>query len=241
MCIENVIDFIFPHMTGEKPKDKWKDITPDKIEGNCETDKFKIAVLERLADEEEARSRQIDTKASVLLGIVGGVVALTTGFLNRHQENSISLILVIVYCMYFIYFLAFIYNVTKTLHRRAYRKVLVDNVYKSTFSEKQYICQLTNNIRHNYYTINRKVDSMTLAEMHFTRVIVMLILASTLELIFEYIGPSNIISIVIDKLCNVVDFLSIPGYLLAFCFILSLIAFVCSIKSISVLLSRRLL
>mgnify|MGYP001286114458 CR=1 FL=1 len=233
MSFNSFIDSIWPHLEGEPIQDNWVDINVSDISNTQEQVlEENIKILERLTAEETARLNKVESKGSVLLGIVGGVMALSTGILSRHTENRLSFILLFTYILCLIYFFAFIYYVSKTQKRIGLYKIIAKEVIERNFDKKKYYCYLVNNLQHNYNKINVKVDNMSLAQAFFMRVIFMLVISIMIELISESglgIGSS---STYLKYIANYLGSVKIASSLIINSFICSLFAFIISIVCI---------
>lgn len=233
MSFNSFIDSIWPHLEGEPIQDNWVDINVSDISNTQEQVlEENIKILERLTAEETARLNKVESKGSVLLGIVGGVMALSTGILSRHTENRLSFILLFTYILCLIYFFAFIYYVSKTQKRIGLYKIIAKEVIERNFDKKKYYCYLVNNLQHNYNKINVKVDNMSLAQAFFMRVIFMLVISIMIELISESglgIGSS---STYLKYIANYLGSVKIASTLIISSFISSLFAFIISIVCI---------
>ena len=233
MNFDFFLDIIWPHLDVRPIKDNWDDVKCSDIQ-NIEDEALnnKIKILERLTAEESARLNKVESKGSVLLGIVGGVMALTTGLLSRHTENKVSIILLVTYTFCLIYFFAFIYYVSKTQERIGLCKILAKEVMDKGFDQKAYYCNLINNLQHNYNVINAKVDNMSLAQAFFVRVIFMLVMAIMIELISESGVNLGKLSTYIKDIMNCLGSIRINIVLIVSSFICSLFSLVISIVCI---------
>lgn len=189
---KKIREFIWPLL------DELEEIKPKQIvEEDCKFDNDEIDLMlkyiEKYSDSEDKRITQVESKATIFIGIFGVVITVLLNLIKSilTQENisfntsiiSTILILAVIYLCRAIWF------AIKALERRNYHKLGFPNfmLENCPSKKKKILIKEYNNIKKNQLEINIKVDYMTMAQEYFKRAIIVVAGFSIIILINEVI------------------------------------------------------
>jgi hypothetical protein len=123
---------------------------------------------------ESDRKKSIESKASMFIGtisIITTVVLGVTSILVKENKFDIAICtLIILLFILTIYMSRTIWFSVQTLERRNYYSISINDFLLNDSNETYYkkiIAEVANKINKNALTINKKVDSMTMAQEYF--------------------------------------------------------------------------
>jgi hypothetical protein len=136
-------------------------------------------------EREEDRKKSVDTKASLFIGTISVVtsviVGITSVLINKNDFTTGTTTLIFLLFILTIYMARTIWFSVQTLERRNYHVISIQDFLltgpKDDYNKKL-IVEFANMITKNSTTINRKVDSMVMAQEYFKRAIVIVTLFS---------------------------------------------------------------
>jgi hypothetical protein len=136
-------------------------------------------------EREEDRKKSVETKASLFIGTISVVtsviVGITSVLINKNDFTTGTTTLIFLLFILTIYMARTIWFSVQTLERRNYHVISIQDFLltgpKDDYNKKL-IVEFANMITKNSTTINRKVDSMVMAQEYFKRAIVIVTLFS---------------------------------------------------------------
>lgn len=188
---KSIREFFWPLLEvseDEKPKL----ITPEEVNVNSTKLEKTLEYTIKRYEAEEDRRKNTETKASLFIGsisVVTTVIIGVTSVLIKGDINLATCIIVSVVAILTIYMARTIWFSIEALERRNYHTLSVDDFLCTLEGDEYYKCliaEITNKMRRNYVTINKKVDSMTMAQEYFKRSIVTITIFSFGILIYFF-------------------------------------------------------
>lgn len=184
---------------------------------------------------ENERIKIVEGKSSLFIGtisiITSVVLGITSVFIKGSEINTGILILVFLLFMLTVYMARTIWFSIKTLERKSYFSISINDFLISDSDDSYYkklIAEITNKLRKNSITINRKVDSMTMAQEYFKRSVVIIVLnAFVLLLIFLPKSDFHI-----SQSLNLLNGIELNGWNIIILYTLAIASFVLSLKAI---------
>lgn len=162
--------------------------------------------IEKYSASEDSRKSQVESKATVFIGIFGVVITVLLNLVKdiivkdtSSTNNGIKIAIVLVIIPAIIYLCRAIWFSIKTLERRRYYSFgFPDFMFiDSEIKKKQIIVKQYNDIKKNQLEINLKVDYMTMAQEYFKRAIIVVSVFSILIFVIEVILINfNIIGVI---------------------------------------------
>ncbi len=189
--------------------------------------------------EEAERNKTIEGKSSLFIGIISVVtsvlIAVTSVLVKVSSFNITIPTLVFLLFVLAIYMSRTVWFSIQALERKSYYSISISDFLISDSNEMYYkklIAEITNKVRKNSLTINRKVDSMTMAQEYFKRAIIVVVIYSFVILLF-FISKSDIdFSMAFQKYLSTVNGMDLSGWHTLILYILVLLSLILSIISI---------
>jgi hypothetical protein len=189
--------------------------------------------------EEEERRKTVESKSSLFIGtisVVGSVIiGVTSIFTKENGFNILTLLLVVLLFILTLYIVRTIWFSIKALERKNYHSISPEDFLINHSGDdyyKQLIIEITNKIKRNALTINRKVDNMTMAQEYFKRAIVIVALYSFVILLLS-LSKSNLdLLILLNNFIELLNNIHINGWNTLILYILSISSVIISIIAI---------
>jgi hypothetical protein len=190
---KDVREFFWPLLEPEL-QDSPSDITPNDI--NVQEEYLEKALEFALQNyySEEERRKSIETKSALFIGTTTAattIIIASTSIIAKKDGSYVMSIMLTLLCILVVYVARTIWFALQALERKGYHTIST-NDYLTNSSELNYykslVAKVINKTAKNSKTINRKVDSMTMAQEYFKRAIVTISIFPVLTLI--YFAPS---------------------------------------------------
>lgn len=187
-------------------------ISPNDIKID-EANDLKIAyeMAHKIQQDEQERSRTVETKSIVFISSIGFVITFILGITNMLLSSSeiyldsVTLLLIITAVILIIYFVSASWYSVLALKRREFKVLNVKDIIEAKENYlKELIAKTINISKENSKSINLKVDYMTMAQEYYQRAIITLIIYAIFMFIvivkkMKYSGqsllPNNILNI----------------------------------------------
>ncbi|EOU1646416.1 hypothetical protein OQL12_002144 [Clostridium perfringens] len=194
---KKIREFIWPLL------DELEEIKPRQIgEEDCKFDDDEIDLMlkyiEKYSDSEDKRIAQVESKATIFIGIFGVVITvllnLIKSILTQESQSFNTSIISTILILAVVYLCRAIWFAIKALERRNYHKLGFPNFMLENCSnkKKKILINEYNNIKNNQLEINIKVDYMTMAQEYFKRAIIVVVGFSIIilinQVVFKYIN-----------------------------------------------------
>lgn len=189
--------------------------------------------------EETERKKTVEGKSSLFIGtisVVTSVIIGVTSVLVRTSNFNLAIsTLVFLLFILTVYMSRTVWFSIQALERRSYFTISINDFLISDINGEYYktlIAEITNKVRKNSFTINSKVDSMTMAQEYFKRAIIVVAIYSFVILLF-FMSKSGVdSSIFLDKFITTINTININGCHTLILYILVSLSLVLSIYSI---------
>jgi hypothetical protein len=185
---------------------------------------------------ESERKKSIESKASMFIGTISIITTVVLGVTSiLVKENNFDIAICALITLLFIltiYMSRTIWFSIQTLERRNYHSISINDFLLSDSNEEYYkkiIAEVANKINRNALTINKKVDSMTMAQEYFKRAIIVVSLYSFVILLLFLSKSGFDFSTNFKSFINLINGIQISGWNTLALYILSILAIILSV------------
>lgn len=175
----DVLDFFWPHFRKE-PKDKQEDA--EQPDYSYVSDwKCRHEMLKAVYAKEEDRLKTVESKSSLMIGTMSVVTSIIIALISFITKANIGIsrwyivIVVIISVALIMYLLCTLWHAVQAQRRATYHTIGVSEILECNYVNYERLCKAyIAAIKINQETINKKVNSMVLAQENFKRAIIVL-------------------------------------------------------------------